>query len=541
VKDKKSLEKAISLLHRHGVWPFFDISSGQDFKDATKVIANIDQNGLGLPDRDYYSKTDDASKKLRDSYRDHVEKMMALAGKSAKDAKAGAEDVLRIETAIASAQKTREERRDPQTMYNRLDRAGLMKAMPTFPWDDYFQDIGFPQITEISVTAPKYLESLDAVLTKEKSGAIQNYLTWHVLHQGAPFLPKAFLDEDFKLTQLLTGQKVIRARFKRCIDATDTFLGELLAQPFVDLRFGGDAKKAAETYALEIAKAFESRVGELDWMSAATKAKALEKLKTTAYLIGYPAKWKSYEFPVTAVYGENALQGALFKFKDNLAKIGKPVDRGAWEMTPPTVNAYYDPLKNQMVFPAGILQPPFYSAKASIPVNLGAMGMVVGHELTHGFDDEGSQFDKNGNLASWWAPSDAETFKKKGECVARQYSEYEVLPGLKLNGRLTLGENIADVGGMKLAFRAYRAMRKEAKETRVADGFNEDQQFFLATGQLWCAKYRDEESKRLAAIDPHSHPRYRVNGPLSQLPEFAQAFSCKPTDKMVSKEVCSVW
>ncbi len=541
VHDPKSLAATLANLHRHGIWAFFDISNGQDYKDATKMIAMIDQNGLGLPDRDYYLKDDGDKKEVRDKYRAHIQAMFELAGVKGAAASTAADDVMRVETELAKVQKSREERRDPATMYNKIDRAGLVKSTPTLPWDEYMKDIGFPKLEDISVTAPKYLEGIDALLKTEKMPALQSYLTWQVLHHAAPLLDKKFEAEDFKLLQALTGQKVQRERYKRCIDATDSALGEALAQPFVDLRFGGESKSAAETFVHQIAAAFEARVGELDWMDPATKDKAREKLKAMAYLIGYPSKWKTYDFKIGPSYAENALAGAEFTFKDKLGKVGKPVDRGEWEMTPPTVNAYYDPQKNQMVFPAGILQPPFYSAKASVAVNLGAMGMVVGHELTHGFDDEGAQFDKAGNLSSWWTPSVEGTFKNKGQCVADQYSGYEVLPGVKLNGKLTLGENIADVGGMKLAFRAYRSMRASSPTEQVADGFDEDQQFFLATGQLWCAKYREQETRRLAQIDPHSHPRYRVNGPMSQLPEFAQAFHCQKGAKMIATSPCSVW
>jgi putative endopeptidase len=321
----------------------------------------------------------------------------------------------------------------------------------------------------------------------------------------------------------------------------DLGLGDLLAKPFVDLRFGGDSRKAAEDYVHAIQAAFDERVGELDWMDAATKAKARDKLKAMAFLIGYPAKWKNYDFTVGGSYGENSLAAAAWGFKDEFSKVGKPVDRDDWQMTAPTVNAYYDPQRNHMVFPAGILQVPFYSPKATIPVNLGAMGMVVGHELTHGFDDEGAQYDKDGNLQSWWTPSVEATFKEKGKCVEEQYAAYEPIPGVKLNGKLTEGENIADVGGMKLAFRAYRALRKDAPTEIIADGYNEDQQFFISTGQIWCAKYRDEETRRLASLDGHSHPKFRVNGPMSQLPEFKDAFQCKQGAKMLAKKKCSVW
>jgi putative endopeptidase len=471
----------------------------------------------------------------------HVSSMLKLAGYKDKAADAAAAEILTFETALATAQKSREQRRDPVTMYNKLDLVGLKKQSPSIDWDAFVKDVGFPELKDINVTSPEYFAALDGLVKSAKPELLQNYLVWQILHQSNSILSKAFEDEAFVLTKATTGQETQRDRWKRCIDATDSNLGDLLAKPFVALRFGGDSKKAAEDYVHAIQTAFDGRVGELDWMDAATKSKAKDKLKAMAFLIGYPVKWKNYDFPVGGTYGDNALGGAAWSFKDELSKVGKPVDREEWQMTAPTVNAYYDAQRNHMVFPAGILQAPFYSEKASIPVNLGAMGMVVGHELTHGFDDEGSQYDKDGNLQSWWTPSVESTFKKKGKCVEDQYSAYEPIPGVKLNGKLTEGENIADVGGMKLAFRAYRALRSDAPTEVIADGYTEDQQFFISTGQIWCSKYRDEEARRLASVDPHSHPKFRVNGPMSQLPEFAQAFQCGSDTKMVAKEKCSVW
>jgi putative endopeptidase len=326
------------------------------------------------------------------------------------------------------------------------------------------------------------------------------------------------------------------------VEATDDALGELLAQPFVKRRFAGESKTAAEGMVRAISEAFRAELPRLPWMDEATRGVSREKLAAMAYLIGYPPKWRSYEFEVKrGSYAQNLSAARAFELQFRLNKIGKPVDREQWEMTPPTVNAYYHPLKNQMVFPAGILQPPFYSVEAGIAVNLGGMGMVVGHELTHGFDDEGSQFDKDGNLRDWWAAGIRERFQQQTACVERQYAGYEALPGVKLNGKLTLGENIADMGGVKLAFAAYRALRAPAPELLVADGFSEDQQFFLATGQVWCSKYRDEYARMAAQVDPHSPPRYRVNGSLANLPEFAEAFACKKGTPMNPERSCSVW
>lgn len=542
VRDEKSLAKVVTELHRRKIWALFDVSDTQDFKDATKVIAEIDQSGLGLPDRDYYVKDDDKSKDLRKKYEEHVEKMLRLAGLAPKDAKAAVIDVMRIETALAKASKTRVERRDPSTMYNRLDREGVAKKAPRFTWDDYFKGIGFPGLKEINVTAPLFLEAVNGLMGEEKPAAWQHYLSWVVVRSTGPLLPKAFVDQSFSFEAALTGQKEQRPRWKRCVAATDAALGDLLAQPYVKTNFTPESKEATQRYVKEIVKAFAGVVAKLDWMDAATKAKAHEKLESMAYLIGYPKKWETYDFDVkTKALLENALAARGWDLKRHLNKVGKPVDREAWQMSAPTVNAYYEAQLNQMVFPAGILQPPFFSAKAHIPVNLGGMGMVVGHELTHGFDDQGAQFDAKGNLSNWWSEQDVARFKTKTDCVADQYGGYEALPGVKLNGKLTLGENIADGGGVKLAFYAYRAMRKDAAEVIKAGGFNEDQQFFLGVGQAWCFKQSEEMARMRVQVDPHSPSRFRVNGPLSNLPEFAEAFSCKAGTEMRRANACGVW
>jgi putative endopeptidase len=361
------------------------------------------------------------------------------------------------------------------------------------------------------------------------------------VHSSSRTLPKAFVDESFKLEQVLTGQKEIRPRWKRCIDAVDDALGEYLAQPFVELRFSGDSKGAAEKLIHAVGESFAKDLETLRWMDGTARGSARDKHSAMAFLIGYPEKWKSYEFDVKKDdYAGNALRARAFDQARKLGRIGKPVDRSEWEMTPPTVNAYYNPLKNQMVFPAGILQPPFYDVKANVPVNLGAMGMVVGHELTHGFDDEGSQFDKQGNMRDWWDPSVKKRFVAQTQCVQNEYSEFEAIPGVKLNGKLTLGENIADNGGVKLAFYAYREITKDAKEA-IADGFTEDQQFFLSVGQAWCSREREEWLRMASQIDPHSPPRWRVNGSLRNLPEFASAFQCKAGTPMNPEKKCSVW
>jgi putative endopeptidase len=542
VRNAKTLGEAIVELHKERIWPLFDISDDQDFKDATRVIASLDQSGLGLPDRDSYLDENEKAKALREKYVAHVERTMKLIGYNAKAAKQAAKDVMRIETDLAKVSKTREQRRDPKGLYNKVDRAGLAKLAPDFPWDAYFAGLGFPDIKDVNVTSTQFFEGLNAIVKATRPAEWSSYLQWHVVRSMSPALPKAFVDEAFSMEKEITGQAAQRDRWKRCVEATDSALGELLAQPFVDTHFGKESKQAVEQMVFAIRDAFGQELGKLDWMDPKTREKAQGKLKMMEYLIGFPAKWRSYDFDVDPKnYGKDLLAARAFEMKRRLGKVGKAVDRGEWQMSPPTVNAYYDPLKNHMVFPAGILQPPFYSPRSSVAVNMGGMGMVVGHEMTHGFDDEGSQFAGNGNLENWWDEGVRAKFDEKGACVAGQYGGYEALPGLKLKGKLTLGENIADIGGVKLAFLAYRSLRKDAKEVTVAGGFSEDQQFFLSVGQSWCSKYREEYARTAVQIDPHSPPRFRVNGSLADNPAFAQAFSCAAGTRMNPTDKCVVW
>jgi putative endopeptidase len=540
VKDDRTLLSAIATLHRSGVDALFRIGPGQDKKDATLMIAQIVQGGLGLPDRDYYVNDDARSQELRKAYLAHVEKMFVLNGRKA-EAKAAAADVLAIETAIAKSQKTRVELRDENGTYNRIDRVGLAKLAP-LAWDSYFETLGFPHIQPINTVSVPYVEAFASIARGFPPAKWRNYLDAHILDSLAPYLPKRFVDESFEMTRLLTGQKEQRPRWKRCVSYTDASLGELLAQPFVAKAFAGDSKVAAERMSDGIAAAFAQNLRTVDWMDAATKDKAREKLKKIVRLIGYPDKWRSYDFAIEPdKFTSSALEAEKFDSAYELGRIGKPVDKQLWQMTPPTVNAYYDPQLNEMVFPAGILQRPFYDVKANEAVNLGAMGMIVGHELTHGFDDQGSQYDGDGNLSGWWPESVTNAFRSRTQCVADYYANYEPLPGVKLNGQLTLGENIADMGGVKLAFAAYRAARAGAKQVAVAEGFSEDQQFFLAVGQAWCTKRSDELERLRATVDPHSSPRFRVIGSLSSLAEFGEAFKCQAGSPMRPQKVCKVW
>ncbi len=541
VSDAKSLAVVLAELHKARVWAVFDLAAAQDFKDATRMIANLDQNGLGLPDRDYYLNDDDRSKQLRATYLGHVERMMKLSGMKPAEAKKAAEEVMALERSLAEASKTKVERRDPKTMYNKVDRAGLGKMASSFPWDEYFKALGFADIAEINVTAPKFVAQLDKLVRETKPATWRTYLRWHLVRSTSMALPKALVDESFAMEKALTGQPELKPRWKRCVDSSDMALGEQLGERFVKRHFAGESRASAQRMVHAITAAFGRALEGLGWMDGETRTRAQAKLQQMAFLIGYPDKWKTYDFEVDAKsYAGNLIAARGFETRRDLGKVGKTVDRNEWQMSPPTVNAYYDAQRNHMVFPAGILQPPFYGVGFATAVNLGGIGMVIGHELTHGFDDEGSQFDGRGNLENWWAPATQKQFEGRTGCVATQYSGYEPLSGARLDGKLTNGENIADLGGLKLAMAAFRELRKGA-EPIEADGFTEEQMFFLANGQSWCTKMREEMVRMRVKTDPHSPPKFRVNGAVVNLPEFAQAFRCKQGAPMNPKDRCVVW
>jgi putative endopeptidase len=541
VKDPKSLYAAVIALHKKSIFPFFDVTSQQDFKDATLMIAGLDQAGLGLPNRDYYLDDDAHTKEIREFYRGHVERLFTLAGKKPVDAKKAAEDVLRIETAIAKLQQDKVVRRDPYKIYNKVDRAGLAKAMKAFPWDDYWKGLGFEGVKDVSINSVDYFAGIDDLMTKEKAEAWQSYLTRVVVSSQASRLSSAFVKERFAMRQKLTGQKELEPRWRRCVMTADDALGELLAQQYVKEKFDAESKRSAQSLVQSVRGAMHVELGLLGWMDAPTRAAAGEKLDKMNYKIGYPDRWKSYDFDVGADYAANMLASDTFELARSLKKVGKPVDRTEWQMTPPTVNAYYDPSMNEMVFPAGILQPPFFEKHFTDAVNYGATGATMGHELTHGFDDEGSQFDGAGNLRNWWSEATGKQFKDQTKCVVDQYSGYEAVPGVHINGELTAGENIADIGGLKLGYKAYKEARKAAKDRITAGGYSEDQLFFLAYGQSWCDKVRPEVLELMAKTNPHSPPRFRTNGVVADLPEFGEAFQCKTGAPMRPAKTCSVW
>jgi predicted metalloendopeptidase len=452
---------------------------------------------------------------------------------------------MAFETEIAKVSLPRAELREPKKLYHRVELAGLEKTAPKFAWKAFLAGLGFPSITQINAHHPPYYAGIDALVAKTPLADVRTYLKWHRLHAAAATsaLPKAFVDENFAFYgKTLQGTAQILPRWKRCVQLTDHLMGEALARPFVRLKFGPDAKSDTQTMVKNIESAMEKNLADLAWMDDATRKQAYEKLRAIVNKIGYPDKWRNYDSLEVKPgdFMSSVMGAARFESKRDLNKIGKPLDRGEWQMSPPTVNAYYEPSLNEMVFPAGILQPPFYAKSAHPAVNYGAIGMVIGHELTHGFDDEGRQFDAKGNLRDWWTPTVNGEFEKRATCVKEQYDAYTVLDNVHLNGKLTLGENIADLGGIKLAYAAYVSSRN-GKPAQKVGAFTDDQLFFLGTAQAWCGKRREALVRMRVVNDPHSPPEYRINGPLSNLPEFAKAFSCKPSDKMVRQNACVVW
>lgn len=545
VRDTKTLVEEIAHLHSLGVGVAFGFDSEVDFKDAAHVIAGVGQGGLGLPERDYYFRDDARTKDIRDAYMKHVGRTLELLGESPKRAEADAKSVFKTETALAEASMTNIELRDPQKVYHRLDLDGLKKLAPGVSWEAYLVAAGFPSITAINVAQPDFVKRVDAMMKSVSLPEWKTYLRWHLAGSASPYLSQKFVDEWFRFRQTLTGTKTLQPRWKRCVHFADQMLGEALAQPFVAESLGEDGKRAAEQMVDGIEQSMKADLEGLAWMDAETRTKAEDKLAKIVNKIGYPVKWRNYDALSIdrASFFANGCRATAFEVKRQLTKVGQPVDKDEWQMTPPTVNAYYEPTMNEMVFPAGILQVPFYGKKQAPALNFGAIGMVVGHELTHAFDDEGRQFDAEGNLRDWWtAPVSAE-FDRRAACVEHQYDEYVAVDDSHIKGKLTLGENIADLGGIKLASAAFARAEKERPATPPLGGFTPEQELYLGFAQSWCANYRPETLRLLVATNPHSPPRYRVNGPLSNLPEFAAAFSCKEGTPMArpKDKRCEVW
>ena len=528
IRNTHDLAVAVGRAHMEGVGAAFSFEVNPDDKESTAYIAQFAQGGLGLPDRDYYTGTDEKSQDLRGKYLAHITRMFTLMGAKPALAKARAGIVLELETRLARASMTRVERRDPNAIYHKMAPAELGRLAPGFDWNAYFQTIGLKADT-LLVRQPGFFKELSAMVQDTGLEPWKAYLSWQAINAHAAHLSPAFEDEHFAFFgKTLNGTQEMQARWKRVLGATDQALGEALGKLYVDQVFTPAAKATVLDMVSNLRQALQERILKLEWMTPATKDAALKKLAAFTVKIGYPDHWRDYtDLEVArASYGENILRANAFEFKRSLAKLGKPLDRGEWEMTPPTVNAYYNPLMNEIVFPAGILQPPFFDPKADEAVNYGAIGMVIGHEMTHGFDDEGRQYDAQGNLKDWWTPEDVKAYGARTDLVVKQYDALEVLPGLHVNGHLTLGENIADLGGLKLAFSALeKALEGKPRPAAIA-GFTPEQRFFLGYAQSWHYHAREEAMRVKVVVDPHAPPRFRVNAPLANLPEFQEAFGC---------------
>jgi endothelin-converting enzyme/putative endopeptidase len=546
IKDRSDLLAEIVFLHRQQTRVIFNFSSSPDPNNAKQTIADVDQGGLGLPERDFYLRTDAHSEEIRKKYVAHIAKMFQLVGVDSATASNKADTVMSMETALAKVSLDITSRRDPNKVVHIMTVAELNKLSPDFSFPAFFKALGAPPFQKLNVNIPEFIKGMNDSLKARSIQDWKDYLSWHLVHESAPYLSKPFVDENFDFySRTLSGTPEMRPRWKRCVRIVDGELGEALGKKYVDKTFGAEGKARTLELVHEIEAEMAKDIESLSWMSPVTKKEAQIKLQAVANKIGYPDKWRDYSSVrvVATDYFGNVLRANEFDERRDLEKINKPVDRSEWDMTPPTVNAYYDPTANNINFPAGILQRPFYSNSAGDPANYGAVGAVIGHELTHGFDDEGRQFDADGNLKSWWTKEDEDKFNKLAGCFVNEYGSFSPVSGVELNGRLTLGENTADNGGIHLAYAALLDVLKKKGVSLEAktDGYTPPQQFFIGFAQVWCDNERPEESRVRAQTDPHSPGRFRANGVVSNMPEFSQAFSCKPPDKMVAVHACRVW
>ena len=547
MKSKNDILSELIDLHSKGVNSFFSFGSDQDFKDASQVIAEIDQGGLTLPDRDYYLRSDEKSAKTREQYVAHVNSMFKLLGDAPAKAAEEAKAVMNIETELAKGSLDRVSRRDPQKLYHKLPAKELVTLLPNFAWDKYCQGVGAPgTINSRNVVHPEYLQTMNTVIDNSNLDDLKTYLRWHLLNARARALPRKFVEEDFDFNnRILTGTKEPLPRWKRCVAATDNALGEALGQVYVQKHFPPTAKARAMQMVQNLISALRDDLATLSWMDDTTRKRATAKLEAFTRKIGYPDQWRDYATLKVSrnSYAENLANAQRFETNRQLTKIAKPVNRGEWGMSPPTVNAYYNPSLNEIVFPAGILQPPFYDPAADDAINYGGIGAVIGHEMSHGFDDSGAKFDAEGNLANWWSDADLKSFKERAQCVIDQFSGFEVQPGLHQNGNLVVGESIGDLGGLTIAYAAFKKSLEGKPRPAEIDGFTPEQRFFLGWAQVWAQNLRPEYERLLVNTDPHPVGRFRVIGPLSNMPAFAEAYQCKAGDAMVRppEKRCQIW
>ena len=548
LSDKKQLTDLLAHDQMINVGAFFSYSEQQDFADARKQIAVVDQGGLGLPERDYYFRTGDAAEKTRKDYGTHIATMLGLLGEPADQAAADAEKVMTLETALAKASMDVTDRRDPHKVYHMMSTTQLAQLAPAIDWPQFFARTGVPGIADLNVANPDFFKGLEAVFDSTDLETIKAYLRWQLVHSAPHYaLPKAIDDANFEFFgHELSGQPEQRPRWQRCVSATDGALGEAVGQVYVNSQFSAAQKAFALQMVHDIEDAMDQELDTQDWMSAETREKAKAKLHMVANKIGYPDHWRDYS-KLSVVRGDalgNDFRAAEFENHRQLAKIGKPVDRGEWITTPATVNAFYDPTMNDINFPAAFLQAPVFDPKATDAENYGHMGFFVGHELTHGFDDQGSQFDGNGNLSDWWTPDDRKKFDAMTDCEVHEYGNFTAVDDLKVNGKLTLGENTADNGGLRLAYMAFLADAKRKSldlTAKGADGYTPQQEFFMAFGQDWCGGFRPQLTRLLVQTDPHSPDPIRANGVVQNLTEFGKAFGCKTGQPMMPDNACHVW
>jgi putative endopeptidase len=545
VKDKSELPELVAHLHSQGVGVLFNFYSGADFKNAKEVIGQADQGGLSLPDRDYYLKEDPKSVELRKAYVQYVTNIFKLLGDSPEKAAAQAHAVMNIETALAKGAMDRVERRDPEKIYHKLTEQEWQALTPSFSWARYLEGLNTPKFASLNVAAPDFFKALNTELKDTSLDDFKSYMKYHMVRSQVEYLPTAFVDENFNFFgKTLTGTKELRPRWKRCTAAVDGDLGEALGQAYVEKAFPPQAKERTLKMVRALEEALRKDIQGLDWMTEATKKQALIKLEAITNKIGYPNKWRDYS-SLKIVRGDalgNSLRSNEFEVHRELNKIGKPLDKQEWQMTPPTVNAYYDPSENDINFPAGILQPPFYNFKADDALNYGGIGAVIGHELTHGFDDQGAQFDAKGDLHNWWTPQDEKSFKERTACLVKEYDSFVAVDDVHVRGELTLGENTADNGGVRIALMALLAtMHGDPHVPAKLDGYTPEQRLFLGWGQIWCQNQTPQIARLLAQVNEHSPGKDRVNGVVSNMPEFEKAWGCKAGQPMVRKNACRVW
>jgi endothelin-converting enzyme/putative endopeptidase len=545
--SKDELTELLAHYQLINVTAFFNFGEQQDFKDSRKQIAIVDQGGLGLPERDFYFRTGEVAEKTRAQYVQHITNMLKLMGEPEAIAAADAKKIMALETALAKVSMDITSQRDPKNIYHLMPVSQLAALAPAIAWDSFLKATGIPPVSELNVTNPDFFKGMNALLVATDLDTIKTYLRWQLIHStDSLVLPKPFADEAFDFyRRKLGGQPEERARWKRCVQATDGALGEALGEVYVTQQFPPSSKQATVQMVHDIEAAMDQDLDTLDWMSAATKVKAKEKLHAIADKIGYPNHWRDYS-KLSIMRGDafgNSQRAVEFENRRQLAKIGQPVDRGEWGISPATVDAYYNPSMNDINFPAGILQSPFFDPKATDAENYGHVGGIVGHELTHGFDDEGRQFGANGNLSDWWTPEDAKKFEEKADCEVKEYGSFVAVDDVKVNGKLTLGENTADNGGLRLAYIAFLAdaKRKSIDLTAKQDGYTPLQQFFLGHGQTWCGSTRPEQLRLQVQTDPHSPRQFRVNGVVQNITEFGQAFGCKTGQPMMPANACRVW